>query len=42
MAKRLSRVAMVKETGEVEAVDTTKLTFSWPHQARGEINCGKC
>jgi hypothetical protein len=32
MAKRLSRVAMVKETGEVEAVDKTKLAFSGPQR----------
>jgi hypothetical protein len=31
MAKRLSRVAMVKETGDVEDVDKTKLAFSVPH-----------
>jgi hypothetical protein len=42
MAKRLSRVAMVKETGEVEAVDKTKLAFSGPQQMCDEINCGKC
>jgi hypothetical protein len=33
MAKRLSRVAMVKETGDVEAVDKTKLAFSVPRRA---------
>jgi hypothetical protein len=32
MAKRLSRVAMVKETGDVEAVDKTKLAFSVPRR----------
>jgi hypothetical protein len=33
MAKRLSRVAMVKETGDVEGVDKTKLAFSGPCSA---------
>jgi hypothetical protein len=33
MAKRLSRVAMVKETGDEEAVDKTKLAFSRPRAA---------
>jgi hypothetical protein len=42
MAKRLSRVAMVKETGEVEAEDKTKLAYSRPQQVCGEINWGKC
>jgi hypothetical protein len=34
MAKRLSRVAIVKETGEVEAVDKTKLAFLGPRSTR--------
>jgi hypothetical protein len=33
MAKRLSRVAMVRETGDVETVDKTKLAFSGPRGA---------
>jgi hypothetical protein len=41
MAKRLSRVAMVKETGDVGAIDKTKLAFQG-HSVCDEINCGKC
>jgi hypothetical protein len=41
MAKRLSRVAMVRETGDVGAVDKTELAIQG-RAMRGEINCGKC
>jgi hypothetical protein len=41
MAKRLSRVAMVRETGNVGAEDKTN-SLVQGHEARGEINCGKC